>query len=323
MKNKSILVVPVVLILIIIGFFAFKKPTANQPVATNTTTTSNNANEKVYCSSDGTLGASQPIQSHRSYCIQATSNTTSYQPSNPSVYSFKVVDDQGNVLKNYDTVHEKIMHFIVVRKDLANFQHVHPDFNPTTGEFSLSTLEFPSDGPYRLFADFTPTSSQMGPDNMKLPVTISQDVNVGNLGNYKQVAIGDTTTTKTFEGYQFALAKTPQQLATGSENKLTFTITQNGKPVKDLEKYLGALGHSVILSEGDLQFIHAHPLEDPTKPQTGNINFMVEFPEAGKYKVFTQFQKNGKVITTDFVVNVIQGSAQKNTPSAGGSMMHQ
>lgn len=315
MKNKSILALLLVMVLIIGGVFAIRKSTTKEPVTTNTT---NTTDEKVYCSSEGTLSSSQAIQSHRSYCVQATANITGYQPNKPSIYSFRVVDDQGNILKDYDTVHEKIMHFIVVRKDLANFQHVHPDFDSATGEFSLSTLTFPSDGKYRLFADFTPTSSQMGADNTKLPVTISQDVNVGNLANYKQVAIGNTTTTKTFDGYQFALTKTPLQLATGSENKLTFTITQNDKPVKDLEKYLGALGHSVILSEGDLQFIHAHPVEDPTKPQTGNVNFMVDFPEAGKYKVFTQFQKDGKVITTDFVVIVVLGQAN----GQGGAMMH-
>ena len=62
---------------------------------------------------------------------------------------------------NKNIVHEKIMHFIVIRKDLANFQHVHPDFNSSTGEFTLSNLTLPSDGEYRLFADFTPTASQM------------------------------------------------------------------------------------------------------------------------------------------------------------------
>ena len=36
---------------------------------------------------------------------------------------------------------------------------------------------------------------------------------------------------------------------------------------------------------------------------------MVDFPEAGKYKVFTQFQRAGKVFTTDFVVTVAQGTS--------------
>lgn len=321
MKNKSTTIIILALVLIAVVVFAFKKPTTNIPVVTSTTSTTNTTNtqsQKVYCSSDGTLGSTASIQSHRSYCIQTTANIMGYQPNKPTLYSFKVVDEQGNVLKEYDTVHEKIMHFIVVRKDLANFQHVHPDFNSATGEFTLSSLVFPSDGGYRLFADFTPATSQIGGANMKLPVTISEDVNVGNLGNYKQQEIGDTTSTKTFDGYQFNLSRTPEQLATGREFTLTYTVTQNGKAVKDLEKYLGALGHGVILHEGNLQFIHAHPTEDPTKPQTGKVNFVVDFPEAGKYKVFTQFQKDGKVITTDFVVSVIQGQAN----SQEGTMTH-
>ena len=135
-----------------------------------------NVSANVYCSSEGKLSNIQSIQSHRSYCIRSGAPTTSYLPGMPSRFTYSVVDDEGNTLKDFDTVHEKIMHFIVVRKDLTNFQHLHPDFNKVTGEFTLSNLTFPSDGEYRLFADFTPTSSQMGSGSTKLPVTISQDI---------------------------------------------------------------------------------------------------------------------------------------------------
>lgn len=87
-----------------------------------------------------------------------------------------------------------------------------------------------------------------------------------------------------------------------------FFLSENGNPVIDLEPYLGAFGHSVILREGSLDFIHAHPLENMSSSQTGNVDFMVNFPEAGRYKLFTQFQRNGKVITSDFVVTVAKGA---------------
>jgi hypothetical protein len=315
MNKKTLIGITIAILVIAVGGIIVTSKTGKNPVVSSTTT----GNKKVYCGSDGKLTDTQSIQSHRSYCEQMTSNQAAYQPNTSSVYSFKIIDDQGNVVKDFDTVHEKLMHFIVVRKDLANFQHVHPEFNATTGEFTLSNLNFPSDGPYRLFADFTPSASQ-------LAVTASEDLQVGNIANYQPQTIGNTANSKTFDGYQFTLTSNPVKPATGSENILTFDIKQDGKAIKDLEKYLGALGHSVILSEGDLQFIHAHPIEDPAKPQTGKVNFAVDFPEAGTYKVFTQFQRNGKVITTDFVVKVVEGSAtglpQSGSTTHGGAMMH-
>lgn len=67
------------------------------------------------------------------------------------------------------------------------------------------------------------------------------------------------------------------------------------------------LGHSVILREGTLDFVHAHPVE--TKIQNGAVNFNVNFSEAGKYKIVTQFQREGRVYTTDFVATVVQGAS--------------
>lgn len=311
MNNKIILGIIGVIVVVGIALVAFKG--GDDPQVAN--------NSGVYCSTDGTLSGTMPIQSHRSYCIKSDVSETTYTSNTPSTYSFSIVDDQGNTLKELDIVHEKIMHFIVVRKDLANFQHVHPEFNSATGEFTLSDLVLPSDGEYRLFTDFTPSASMMDPNGEKLPVTISQDVRVGNIANYKPQSIGDTTNAKIFDGYQLTLITNPVNPTTGSENKITFDIKQDGKPVTDLEQYLGALGHSVILSEGDLQFIHGHPVEDSSKPQTGKVNFMVSFPEAGKYKVFTQFQRQGKITTTDFVVDVVQGQESGSRVKHGGDSM--
>lgn len=291
--NRNLIIGIVAIVVIAGAAFAFSNR-GNSPVATNA---------DVYCSSDGALSDVMPIQSHRSYCIKVSSDTSGFQLNTPATFSYSIVDDQGNTLKDLDTVHEKIMHLLVVRKDLANFQHVHPEFNSTTGGFTLSNLTFPSDGEYRLFADFTPTASQMGPGGIKLPVTLSEDVRVGNLTNYKPQPVGAATNTKATDGFQVALS-TDAPLTTGKESMLMFDIQQSGKSVTDLQPYLGALGHAVILRDGDLQFIHGHPVESATDRQTGVIHFMVGFPESGKYKVFFQFQRSGKVSTADFVVNV-------------------
>ena len=88
---------------------------------------------------------------------------TTYQPDKPSELLFAVADDNNVVLKNFEIVHEKILHLVVVRKDRTNFQHVHPVFDPATGKFSLKGFRFPTAGQYRIFADFTPKGAQTFP----------------------------------------------------------------------------------------------------------------------------------------------------------------
>jgi len=153
--------------------------------------------------------------------------------------------------------------------------------------------------------------SQIGFDGTRLPVTVYHDVKVGNLDNYKPQSLGDSTSIKTVDDYQVALSS-DAALVAGKESLLMFAIEQAGQPVTDLEQYLGAFGHAVILREGDLQFIHTHPVDDPMASQTGNVHFMVPFAEAGKYKVFMQFQRQGKIMTSDFIVNVVQGEDSSN-----------
>ena len=105
-----------------------------------------------------------------------TSDTTNVQPKLPTTLTYKIKNDRDEILKNYGIAHEKIMHLIVVRKDLLQFQHAHPEFDSLTGEFTVQ-LTFPTDGPYRIFPDFTP-----GDDNpQKLPVTVYEDIDIGHI----------------------------------------------------------------------------------------------------------------------------------------------
>lgn len=307
MNNKIILGIAVIG-MVILGVIVVGNKNKDNIVSTN----------EIYCGSDGNITNIKPIQSHRIYCIKSNTDVTNFTPNTPVAFKYSIIDDQGNILKDLDVVHEKLMHFIVVRKDLANFQHVHPEFESTTGEFTLSNLTLPTDGEYRLFSDFTPTASQMDPNGDKLPVTIYQDVRVGSLANYKPQPIGTKEKSKTFDGYQVTLIPNSSSIGSGSSVGFDFEIKKDGKLVTNLEKYLGALGHTVVLREDDLQFIHAHAVQKPTDPQTGKVNFVITFPEAGNYKLFSQFQHEGKIITSDFAVSVIDGV--KNSP--GGTMMH-
>ena len=243
-----------------------------------------------------------------------------HEPKKSATFRYKIKNDKGEILKNYEIVHEKIMHFITVRKDLAYFLHEHPTYNEATGEFTI-VITFPDDGPYRLFPDFTP-----GVENpQKLPVTVYQNLEVGNTSKYfAQNVVADTEQTKTYGDYN-VITTFPKDTRKQQEIIFNLSITKNGKPVTNLENYLGALGHSVILKEETLDFIHTHALgaknngttqDHGAQPQqhgsTRNniaskgpkIEFATTFPESGIYKIFTQFQHEGKIQTVDYAVKV-------------------
>lgn len=263
----------------------------------------------------------QPVdQSHRSYVIERVSSLNNIKPNQPVTMIYKIKDDQGTIIKDFDVVHEKVMHVITVRKDLEYFQHIHPEFNKATGEFTIP-VAFATEGDYRIFADFTPSSGQMGPEGERLPVTIFQDVAVGNRAKYKPQPIGGTERIKTSSGYSIAMTPNTDLLISKSEVGVTFEIKKDGKLITNLQKYLGALGHTVVLREGDLQFIHAHPTQSPDSIQEGKVTFRIMFPEAGNYKLFFQFQHEGKITTSDFVVNVSEGVNSSTGDSMKG-MQH-
>ena len=234
-------------------------------------------------------------QSHRSYEMEVVTNLDNVVPNKPIRITYKLKNDKGEIVKNFDVVHEKIMHFITVRHDLQYFQHLHPEFNPQTGEFTISAT-FPTDGPYRLFPDFTPSDE----NPQKLPVTAARDVEIGDLKKYKaESVLQDIQTSKSFQGYDVKFSF-PASLKAQGELTYGLNISKDGALVTNLQTYLGALGHSVILKEKTLDFIHTHALEG--KGAGPEIAFATTFPKKGVYRIFTQFQHEGKVVTTNYAI---------------------
>ena len=260
----------------------------------------------------------QPVaQSHHSYALKLTSQTTNLQPNQQATITYKIVDEQGNVLKDFALDHTKLMHFIIVRKDLQDFQHIHPDFNKDTGEFTIP-VTFPDSGTYRLFADFTPANGQKDAEGDILSVTPYKDVNVGNIDNYTPEAVTpDTETTKTVGDFQVDYTL-PQPIQSNKSVTITEHVSKGGQPVTDMQEYLGALAHGILLKQSTLDFAHLHDMgmgqmDNMQGMNMGNmkitntgpdISFTYTFPTSGIYKLFTQFQEGENVITTDYVIEV-------------------
>jgi hypothetical protein len=94
-----------------------------------------------------------------------------------------------------------------------------------------------------------------------------------------------------------------QPLKTNASSELKASVFKNGKPVTDLDNYLGALAHVVIVSEDGKEFVHVHPMESETHGP--EIRLHTNFPKSGKFKVFMQFKHSGKVNTAEFILHVV------------------
>jgi hypothetical protein len=240
------------------------------------------------------------------YCIAHNGAWPSFIPETATPYSFSIKDKKGSTIKNFDIMHEKLMHLIVVRKDLGVFQHLHPEFNKKTGEFSQSEITLPTEGTYRIFADFTPQNKEKA--------IAYEDIASGNPNTYQPTEYLEPKS-KAEDGDYTALITTNAPKV-GAMETLSFAITKEGAPIIDLEPYLGAKGHLVIIKNNTLDYLHVHandmghmdhamriiPVANAHMHDNGKLSFMVTFKEAGSYKAFLQIQHKGIVRTFDFTI---------------------
>jgi hypothetical protein len=210
---------------------------------------------------------------------------------------FRILDTAGTPVTRYVKNHEKLMHFIAVRSDLTGFQHVHPTLQ-ADGTWRVP-VDFSAAGDYRVFADFTPEGRE--------GQTLAANVHVG--GAYKPLPLPPVAATSAVDGYTVTLRGSAE---VNEPSTLTMTVTRDGKPVTDLQPYLGAYGHLVALRAADLEYLHVHPMGEPGDGITASgpdIGFHTTFPSAGNYRLFVDFQHASVVRTAAFTVSVDGGEA--------------
>jgi plastocyanin len=248
----------------------------------------------------------------------------------PVDLSFLVKNAKGSTVRFLQFVHEKPLHLLIVSEDLAEFYHIHPELQVDDSYGVRHT--FPYGGTYRLYADYTPPGAG----------TIVEQFNLRVNGPTRPRAslIADTGPTKAVDGLQVTLTS-DKPLQAGNDAMLKFALTdeRTQRPVTDFQLYLGALGHFVIISEDLRDFIHAHPVKageifDPSQdpslhvhdpallakkligPSPSEVSTPTNFPRAGLYKLWAQFQRNGRVIVVPFVVNVAESGSQASHSEA-------
>jgi hypothetical protein len=187
-------------------------------------------------------------------------------------------------------VHERPMHLFIVGHGLAFFAHEHPAPQPDGGFMIEVTL--PRPGPYMAIAEFMPEGGT--------PQTFQQLFTTGEAFATAPAPAVDVEP-KTVDGMRVSLDAA--QVKAGETRPLIVRIDDatSGAPVNDLQPYLGAAAHLLMVPADLTEAIHGHPdalFRDP------GVTFTPLIPRPGRYKAWVQFQRAGKLSIASFVIDV-------------------
>lgn len=208
--------------------------------------------------------------------------------------SFKLYGEDGHNFGPNDLkiMHEKKLHLLLVRDDMTNFQHLHPEY---VGDSWTVKTSISNQGKYQMYADIAPVEED--PSVLRVPLTIG-----GETRNAQAPTPNADWSAQ--DGEYTAKLTIDQPLKTKETKQWTFTVTQNGQPVTTLQPYLGAYGHVVELRHTDPDdFFHVHPVTE-NQPTDGKVVFEGTFPVKGRYTLYAQFNINGSVKTFPITVDV-------------------
>jgi hypothetical protein len=208
----------------------------------------------------------------------------------------------GAQARDFAVMHDKLFHLFVISRDLEEFAHIHPERH-ADGSFTIEHT-LPKPGHYKLFADFLP----MGGGAQITGYPIATAGTNSDIVSSQARLTPDAVLSKVSDGVEVELTNERATILGGEEVDLVFRFTdaKTDTPINDLEKYLGAWGHLVILSEDMTEYVHAHPREetqpDPNAPATGGpeVLFDALLPKPGRYRAWLQFQRSGKLSTVSF-----------------------
>jgi hypothetical protein len=213
----------------------------------------------------------------------------------------------GARVDSFADVHDKLFHLFVVSRDLKEFAHIHPE-RLADGSFVVEHT-LPKAGHYVLFCDFMPMGG--GPQLVATPlVTTGFEGDIASIApNLKE----DDSFVKTIDGVKLDLQIERRKLIAGEECDMPihFEDLATGQPIKDLQRYLGAFGHAMMLSEDMQEYVHAHPaemLEGTTITSGGgpDLIFHALFPKPGHYRIWLQFQRRDRLSTVPITVRVLR-----------------
>ena len=240
----------------------------------------------------------------RDYVLDFTTSPATVAPGTPFTMIFRVRHPgTGELVKNFEPVHDKEYHLFVVSQGMTDFQHVHPELQ-ADGSWVLE-VTIPRPGYYRVLSDFVPTGGS--PQFLgRTLVTAGFD---GDLESQAAHLEPDAVLIKTVDSITASVEYDPSTFIAGQWGHLRFTLTDaaTGEPITDLEPYLSAFGHTLILSEDLGDYVHSHPTESDISKGFGGpeITFEGYMPRPGRYRAWSQFLRHDRLTTVSFTFNVL------------------
>jgi hypothetical protein len=228
----------------------------------------------------------------------------------------------GEAMKKFEVVHERQYHLFLISQDMEYFQHIHPQ-EQADGTWSID-VTLPKAGYYKVLSDFLPS----GGSSQFIARPLVTAGYVGDLAADGAHLVPDTVLTKAVDDITATVSYDPEAFLVGLYGHITFhlTDTATGRPITDLQTYLGAFGHTLIMSEDMAEYVHSHPLDilampdDDGGPPTflippdadletlrggPDVTFEGLMPKPGRYRAWTQFRRNDKLHTFAFTFNVV------------------
>lgn len=211
---------------------------------------------------------------------------TSFAAAGPQTLSFRVLDASGAPIRQYAIEATKPLHLILVRSDLASFQHLHPTLD-AAGTWHVRA-NFASEGTYRMYADFAPAGAGRR--------VLGTELHVGR--DHPHTGLPTPTRTVTAGGDTVHLSAT--RFRPGATSTLSLhVVARDGSDVRDLQPYLGTFGHAVLVNATTMGYQHTHPTSTSRGP---GIDFLVTLPDAGRYRGFVQYRHGGVLHTAAFTL---------------------
>tara|TARA_R110000868_G_scaffold159516_4_gene388395 strand:+ start:1033 stop:1944 length:912 start_codon:yes stop_codon:yes gene_type:complete len=234
--------------------------------------------------------------------------------------------------KMYHRMHGKLMHAIVVNKDLSHFAHIHPAFDKKTGVFSLNLNGFSEDpdnqtlpqavpwfGEYYLFTETMPhlhgggemvmnyTRHKIHADGARGAPAADQhwpDARQGlshpfTQNNESLVAVLE------YETYDFCDRWVPKFYLSIKKQ----TLRGEYVAAEGFERWLEMGGHAVLIEKSDRpfeqkRFQHLHAFLPIAAAGEFDYPFDAHIDElqSGQYKIWFQVKRHGEVLTLPFAM---------------------
>jgi len=216
--------------------------------------------------------------------------------------------------------HGHLMHLYMLREpDADRVFHLHPEMT-SSGVFTHDLPPIPA-GSYKLYGDIVHRSGF--PETMVATLNVEHDI-AGTPITGDDAAGSRTPST---DGTHIVWDRDPTPMRARQSQIFKFRlIGKDGVPVRDMEFYMGMLGHAAFVKNDGSVFAHVHPsgsvpmaalaLANPSGAEDHSMHHAMDalpaeadfpygFPTPGNYRIIVQMKHGGVVETGVFDASVV------------------